>query len=79
MLKKSNFKGVAGFVMVWIIGASVLGFSPDTQAAEKGSPQHSASSRHMKVKPDLSGHKRMGKASVFSGKLAGKKMADGQQ
>ena len=77
MMKKSNFNGVAGLVMVWIIGTSVVGFPPDAHAAGKRAPQHFASSRHTKAKPDLSGHKRMGKASVFAGNFAGKKMADG--
>ena len=77
MLKKSNFKGVAGFVMVWIIGTCGTGFSPDVQAAEKRTRQHSVSSGHTKTKPILSGDKRIGQASVYARKFAGKKMADG--
>ena len=77
MLKKSNFNRLAGFVMAVIIGAYGTGFSPEAHAAGKKSPQQSVSSRHAKVKPDLSGHKRIGQASVYAGKFAGKKMADG--
>ena len=77
MLKRFSFYRFTGFGLVWIIGTCVVGFSPDAHAAGKRSPQHSASSRHTKPTPDLSGHKQMGKASVFAGKLAGKKMADG--
>ena len=78
MLKKSNFNGLAGCVMAWLIGTCVVGFSPDTQAAKKQARHHSVSSRQdTKAKPDLSGRKRNGEASVYAGKFAGKKMADG--
>ena len=77
MLKKSNFNRLAGFVLVWSIGACVVGFPPDAHAAGKRAPQHSASSRHTKAKPDLSGRKRNGEASVYGKKFAGKNMADG--
>ena len=77
MLKKLKFNRFAGIAMVWVIGTSGTAFSADAHAAGKRSPQHSASTRYSKAKPDLSGHKRIGKASVFAGKLAGKKMADG--
>jgi rare lipoprotein A len=77
MLKKSTFNGLAGCVMAWLIGTGVVGFSPDAQAAEKAR-HHSASSRQGALaKPDLSGRQRIGHASVYAGKLAGKKMADG--
>ena len=78
MLKKSNFNRLAGFVMAVIVGAYGTGFSPDAQAAGKRARQHSASSKQgTKAKPILSGHKRIGQASVYAGKFAGKKMADG--
>ena len=77
MLKKSHFNRLAGFGLAWIIGTCVVGFPPDAHASGKRSPQHSASSRHTNAKPDLSGHKRIGQASVYAGKFAGKKMADG--
>jgi rare lipoprotein A len=71
MLKKSNFNGLAGLVMACLIGTGVAGFSPDAQAAEKPARQGAL------AKPDLSGRQRIGHASVYAGKLAGKKMADG--
>ena len=78
MMKKFSFNCLTGFVMVWIIGTSVVGFSPDAQAAGKRARQHSGSSQQgTKAKPILSGHKRIGQASVYAGKFAGKKMADG--
>ena len=77
MIKKSNFYRLSGFVMAWIIGVCIVGFSSNAHAAGKRAPQHSTASRHTKAKPDVSGHKRTGKASVFAGKLSGKKMADG--
>ena len=77
MLKKSNFNRLTGFGLACIIGTCVVGFLPDAHASGKRSPQHSTESRHTKAKPDVAGHKRTGKASVFAGKLSGKKMADG--
>jgi len=78
MLKKSNFNGLAGLVMAWLIGTCIAGFSPDAQAAGKQVRHHSLPSRQdAKVKPELSGRKRIGHASVYAAKLAGKKMADG--
>jgi len=78
MLKKFNYNRFAEFAMVWIIGTSGTAFSPDAQAAEKRARQHSGSLQQgSKAKPILSGHKRIGQASVYAGKFAGKKMADG--
>ena len=77
MLKKSHFNRLAGFGLAWIIGTCVVGFPPDAHASGKRSPQHVTTSRHTKAKPDVSGHKRTGKASVFAGNFSGKKMADG--
>ena len=78
MLTKMNFNWLAECVMAWIIGTSVVGFTPNAQAAEKQARHHSVSSRQdTKVKPDLSGRKRIGHASVYAAKFAGKKMAYG--
>jgi rare lipoprotein A len=77
MPKKPNFNRLAGFVMVLIIGNCGIGFSADVQAAEKRARQHSASSTQAKTKHDRSGQKRIGQASVYAEKFAGKKMADG--
>ena len=71
MLKKSNFNDLAGLVMAWLIGTGVVGFSPVVQAAGKQARQDAL------AKPDLSGRKRIGHASVYAGNFAGKKMADG--
>jgi rare lipoprotein A len=63
--------------MAWLIGSCVVGFSPHAHAAEKAR-HHSVFSRQGALaKPDLSGRQRIGHASVYAGKLAGKKMADG--
>ena len=78
MLKKFNFNGLAGCVMAWIIGTSAVVLSPDAHAAGKPARHHSVSSRQdTKAKLDLSGRKRIGHASVYASKFAGKKMADG--
>lgn len=78
MLKKFNFNGLAGCVMAWIIGTSAVVLSPDAHAAGKPARHHSVSSRQdTKAKLDLSGRKRIGHASVYASKFAGKKMTDG--
>jgi rare lipoprotein A len=78
MPKKSPFNCLAGFLAAWVVGVCVAGLSPHAHAAGKSAPQHFAASRHTKAKPDVSGrHQRVGKASVFARKFAGKKMADG--
>jgi len=71
MLKKFTFNGLAGGVMAWLIGIGVVGFSPDALAAGKQARQDAL------AKPDLSGRKRIGHASVYAENFAGKKMADG--
>jgi rare lipoprotein A len=67
--------------MGWTVVALAAGLSHDALAAGKAAPHHYASSRHAKpsakVTPDLSGRQRVGKASVYAKKLAGRKMADG--
>ena len=68
MPEHSHFNRLASFLMGWVVVACAAGLSPDALAAGKAAPQHSASSRQAKspaqVKPDLSGRKRVGKASV---------------
>lgn len=75
------FNRLARLVLVWAVGACAAGFTPDTRAAGNAAP--SASPRHArapaKVQPDLSGDTRVGKASIFAKKFAGKKMADGSK
>jgi rare lipoprotein A len=77
MPKKSSFNRTAGFVVVLIIGNCGIGFAADAQAEEKRGHQHSASSSHPKTKHNRSGQNRIGQASVYAEKFAGKKMADG--
>jgi rare lipoprotein A len=69
--------------MFWTLGVGVAGFTPYAHAVESVARQESASSRPAtstaKAKPDLSGHKRVGKASFYAQKFAGRKMADGSR
>jgi rare lipoprotein A len=75
--RKPDVKGLAVFLTAWIIGTCVTG-SPNAQAAEKRAPRHLApSSQHSNAKLDSSRRTRVGKASVYARKFAGKKMADG--
>lgn len=77
----SRFNRLAMFLVVWTVGAGSAGFTPHVRAAGSAAPQEAASSRRAtspaKPTPDLSGRKRVGKASFYAKKLAGKKMADG--
>jgi rare lipoprotein A len=70
---------LAGFLALWIIGNWVPGFSSsNAHAARTAVPQHSKwPSKDLKAKLDLSGRNRVGNASIYAGKFAGKKMADG--
>ncbi len=72
------------FLTVWAIGVGVAGFTHCARAADavkSTAPQELASSRSatssVKAQPDLSGRKRVGKASFYAKKFAGRKMADG--
>lgn len=69
--------------MIWAICIWAAGTVPDAQAAGSAVAQESASSRQarapVKLRPDLSGHTRIGKASIFARKFTGKKMADGSK
>lgn len=81
MPKISRFKSLAISFMVWSVGGSAIGVTPHARAATSPAAQEAAPSQHAaalaKHRPDLSGHKRVGKASFYSKKFAGKKMADG--
>ena len=63
MPKISRFKSLAISVMVWSVGGSAIGVTPLARAAaqEAAPSQHAAALA--KHHPDLSGHKRVGKAS----------------
>lgn len=75
--KRCCFHGLTGFLMVGIIGTFVTAWSFDAHAEEKGKPQHSVSSHQYRNAKGNSSRYRVGKASVYARKLAGKKMADG--
>ena len=81
MPKISRFNRLAMFVMVWSVGIGAIVFTPHAHAVGSAAPQEPVSSRHAKAlaRPnlDVSGHKRIGKASFYSKKSTGKKMADG--
>jgi rare lipoprotein A len=70
-------------MLVGAVGACVAGFVPEAFAARHGVPPAAGSARQRsapaKVQPDLSGLTRVGKASIFAKKLAGRKMADGSK
>ena len=77
----SQFNRVAMFLMALTVSAGAAGFAPHVRAAGSAAPQESTSSRQAtslsKPKLDLSGRKRVGKASFYARKFAGRKMADG--
>lgn len=81
MPKISHFKRLSACLMIWAVGSCAAELSPDARAAKSTAARDAASSRQdsspAKVKPDLSGRKRVGKASFYAKKFAGKKMADG--
>ena len=69
------------FLLVGTIGAGMVGFLPLANAKTSDTLQESAALREApspaKPKLDLSGRKRVGKASFYAKKFAGRKMADG--
>jgi rare lipoprotein A len=85
MRKISRLNRHAIFLMAWILGAGTAGFIPGARAAGSSPPQESTSSRQAaseekpepKPQLDRSGRKRVGAASFYAQKFAGKKMADG--
>ena len=85
MFLKTRFYHLAGLWSVCTVVVFAAGLAFDVRAAGKTEPNHAASPQHARssakaksnVKPDLSGHKRVGTASVYAKKFTGKKMADG--
>jgi rare lipoprotein A len=81
VLEISLSNRLARVLTVWAVCACALGLAADAGAAGNSQTHESASSRPegsaAKVKPDLSGRKRVGKASFYARRFAGKKMADG--
>lgn len=60
------------------IAAGVVFFAPPLWAAETGKKEEAATqSQKTKPKLDRSGSKQVGEASIYAGKFANKKMADG--
>ena len=72
---------LARVLAVWAVCVCTVGLAADAGAAGDSETHESASSRSegsaAKVKPDLSGRKRVGKASFYARRFAGKKMANG--
>ena len=84
MRKTSRFHRHAMFLMAWAVGSGTAGFIPDARAAGSAAPdeassRQAASKETPEPKPQLdrSGHKRVGEASFYAQKFAGRKMADG--
>ncbi|WP_051675789.1 septal ring lytic transglycosylase RlpA family protein [Polaromonas glacialis] len=83
MSLKSCLQRLAGWWPLCAVVVCAAGLGPDARAAGKAaahsapSPPHAKSSPKVKAKPDLSGHQRVGTASVYAKKFTGKKMADG--
>jgi rare lipoprotein A len=79
----SSSARLARLLMFWTLGIGVAEFPPNAHAIESVARQELESSRpttsSAKAKPDLSGHKRVGKASFYAKKFAGRKMADGSR
>ena len=77
----SPFNQFAVLLMAWTISAGAAVLTADARAAGSAAAQETASSQQAnspeKPKPDLSGHKRVGKASFYAKMFTGRKMADG--
>jgi rare lipoprotein A len=71
----------AAILLACVAGAGAAGFAPHAGAAESTAPQDATLSpqatRMTTAPPDLSGRKRVGKASFYARKFAGKQMSDG--
>jgi rare lipoprotein A len=81
MWEMSHFNRNAVFLMVWTVVVNTIGFPPEARAEGSDTLQESALSRQAtsegKPKLDRSGRKRVGEASFYAEKFAGRKMADG--
>ena len=78
-ISEVNFLGT--FLIAFILCISAVEFAPGARAAASNASQESQSSRQgtVSAKPQLdrSGRERVGKASFYGKKFAGRKMADG--
>jgi rare lipoprotein A len=76
-----TFNRLALLLAVWTVSFGAPLLLTHARAAGSSAPQGSVASGQpsspAKAKPDLSGHKRVGEASFYSKKSAGRKMADG--
>jgi len=81
MSKTSVMTRVACAAVSLAAAASVPAGSkePPPSAAQADAPHASQAARHAKPKLDLSGRTRVGKASFYSAKFNGRKMADGSR
>jgi rare lipoprotein A len=76
----SHLNPGAAILLACVAGAGAAGFAPDAGAAESTAPQDatlSPQATRITPPPDLSGRKRVGKASFYAKKFAGKQMSDG--
>lgn len=77
MFEKSVMAGVACAAVAAAVSAHAASNSPP-QADTHTVAQHAQqATQHPKPKLDLTGRKRIGKASFYAGKFSGRKMADG--
>jgi rare lipoprotein A len=76
-----QFNRQIAFLAAWIIVTYATGHLPEARGQGSAAPENSTSSPKSKpeVKPELdrTGHKRVGEASFYADKFAGRKMADG--
>jgi rare lipoprotein A len=81
MFKTSVMARAACAAVSFAVAASVQAGSnpPPQSAAQADAPHASQATRHSKPKLDLSGRTRIGKASFYSAKFNGRKMADGSR
>ena len=83
MLHLPQFNRRAVCLMVLILCAGTAEHITQVRAADNDATQDSATTpqppSQIKQKPDLSGRKRVGKASIYGKEFAGKKMADGKK
>lgn len=83
MAKISHVNRLSRWLTTWMLGTCAAALPLQAFADEPSEPQAAASSqqsqRPAKAHPDLSGHQRVGKASIYAKRFAGKKMADGNK
>ena len=72
---------LATILLARVVKTGVAGSTPDARSAESAVPQGAEASRQAtrqaRLQPDLSGRKRVGQASFYAKRFAGRQMADG--